>query len=259
MLLFMMRFKRSKRSWISRFFGFFLLLFMMLPSSIVMAQEAGETDLPETGEQGISLLELILQGGYVMIPIFALSLIAIYVIAERWQFLKNSSMAPEPFLKSVEKMLYEGNTQSALQHCKQVDKPLGRILKQGIERLGRPISDIEDAIKNAGKREIFMLEKRMDWLATIAGVAPLIGFLGTVTGMIQAFMQIQSFRGNVNPSVLAGGIWEALITTAAGLAVGIFAYFFYNYLLSRINRMIFDLEMATTEFIELLQQPSSDN
>lgn len=208
-------------------------------------------------EEGTSLLSLLIQGGYVMIPIAILSVIAIYVIAERWQFLKNSSMDSEPFLRSVEGMLRAGETRSALNHCEQVNKPLGRILKQGIKRLGRPIADIEEGIKNAGKKEIFMLEKRMDWLATIAGVAPLIGFLGTVTGMIQAFMQIQSLQGNVNPSVLAGGIWEALITTAAGLAVGIFAYFFYNYLLSRINRMVFELEMATTEFIELLQKPAS--
>jgi biopolymer transport protein ExbB len=123
--------------------------------------------------------------------------------------------------------------------------------------LGRPIGDIQESIKNAGKKEIFLLEKKMDWLATIAGVAPLLGFLGTVTGMIQAFMQIQSLQGNVNPSVLAGGIWEALVTTAAGLAVGIFAYFFYNFLLSKINRLVFDLEMASRDFIELLQKPKT--
>ncbi|MFW6348666.1 MAG: MotA/TolQ/ExbB proton channel family protein [Cyclonatronaceae bacterium] len=233
-----------------------MTFFLLLPAGLRAQENDNDMELPEGGEEGISLLELLLQGGFVMIPILLLSLIAIYVIAERWRFLKNASMEPEAFLQSVENMLRSGDTKAALQHCQQVDKPLGRILKQGIERLGRPISDIEEAIKNGGKREIFMLEKRMDWLATIAGVAPLIGFLGTVTGMIQAFMQIQSLRGNVNPSVLAGGIWEALITTAAGLAVGIFAYFFYNYLLSRINRMIFELEMATTEFIELLQKPS---
>ncbi len=208
-------------------------------------------------DEGVNLLHLLIQGGYVMIPITILSLIGIYVIAERWKFLKNSSMEPAPFLASVEQMLRAGETRAALSYCDQVDKPLGRILKQGINRLGRPIADIEEAIKNAGKKEIFLLEKRMDWLATIAGVAPLLGFLGTVTGMIQAFMQIQSLQGNVNPSVLAGGIWEALVTTAAGLAVGIFAYFFYNYLLSRINRMVFELEMATTEFVELLQKPAS--
>ncbi|MCH8568625.1 MAG: MotA/TolQ/ExbB proton channel family protein [Balneolales bacterium] len=228
-------------------------------ANIVLATLIQNNDAEElvAGEETLSLFELLIQGGFIMIPIGILSLVAIYVIAERWQFLKNSSMEADPFLASVENMLRAGETKAALSHCEQVNKPLGRILKQGISRLGRPISDIEEAIKNAGKKEIFMLEKRMDWLATIAGVAPLIGFLGTVTGMIQAFMQIQSLQGNVNPSVLAGGIWEALITTAAGLAVGIFAFFFYNYLLSKINRMVFELEMATTEFIELLQKPAS--
>lgn len=203
-----------------------------------------------------SLFYILLQGGYIMIPIGLLSILAIFVIAERWRVLNNSQMDNEKFLGTVEDMLKEGSTRQAIRYCEEVDKPLSRILKQGIKRLGRPILDIEDAIKNAGKREIHQLEKKMDWLATIAGVAPLLGFLGTVTGMIQAFMEIQSLQGNVNPSVLAGGIWEALITTAAGLAVGIFAFFFYNYLISRINRMVFDLEVSTTEFIELLQKPT---
>ncbi len=239
--------------------NFFFTWALSLASLPTLQENANDT--LATGmameEEGLSLLHLLVQGGYVMIPIAILSIVAIYVIAERWKFLKNSSMETEPFLASVEQMLRAGETRAAISHCDQVDKPLGRILKQGISRLGRPIADIEEAIKNAGKKEIFLLEKRMDWLATIAGVAPLLGFLGTVTGMIQAFMQIQSLQGNVNPSVLAGGIWEALITTAAGLAVGIFAYFFYNYLLSRINRMVFDLEMATTDFVELLQKPAS--
>ena len=110
-----------------------------------------------------------------------------------------------------------------MQYCDSFDKPLARIIKAGIKRLGRPIRDIEDAIDNAGKKEIFFLEKKMNWLATIAGVAPLLGFTGTVTGMIEAFMDIQSLQGNVNPSALAGGIWEALLTTAAGMAVAIVA------------------------------------
>ncbi|AXJ00599.1 outer membrane transport energization protein ExbB [Cyclonatronum proteinivorum] len=232
--------------------------FLFAISLLQSADENADVTLPAqlSEDGGMSLLQLLMQGGYVMIPITILSFVAIYVIAERWKFLKGCVMPAAPFLKAVEDMLRNGETRAALNHCEQVDKPLGRILKQGISRLGRPIADIEEGIKNAGKKEIFMMEKRMDWLATIAGVAPLIGFLGTVTGMIQAFMQIQSLQGNVNPSVLAGGIWEALVTTAAGLAVGIFAYFFYNYLLSRINRMVFELEMATTEFIELLQKPA---
>ncbi len=206
--------------------------------------------------EGMSLLEIFMQGGFVMIPIFLLSLLAIYVIAERWRVLRNSTLDSVHFLETVENMLKAGDTQRAITYCDEMDRPLARILKQGIKRLGRPLRDIEEAIKNAGKKETYYLEKKMDWLATVAGVAPLLGFLGTVTGMIQAFMQIQGLEGQVNPSVLAGGIWEALITTASGLAVGIIAYGFYNFLTGKINRMVFDLETSTTEFLDLLQRPA---
>lgn len=205
----------------------------------------------------MSFFDILSQGGILMIPLFLLSIIAIYVIAERWRTLNNSKMDINQILNSIETLLKSGSQERAIQYCEQFDKPLARILKAGIRRLGRPIQSIEDAIHNAGKKEIYHLEKRMNWLATISGVAPLIGFTGTVTGMIRAFMDIQSLQGNVNPSVLAGGIWEALITTATGLIVGIIAYGFYNYLLGKINRMIFELENASADFVELLQVPSA--
>jgi len=207
-------------------------------------------------DTSMSFFEILAQGGVLMIPLFILSVLAIYVIAERWRTLENSRMDIAAMLNNIESLLKSGSQQRAIQYCEEFDKPLARILKSGIRRLGRPIRDIEESIRNAGKKEIYMLEKRMNWLATIAGVAPLIGFTGTVTGMIRAFMDIQSLQGNVNPSVLAGGIWEALITTAAGLIVGIIAYGFYNFLLGKINRMIFELENASADFIDLLQTPS---
>lgn len=208
-------------------------------------------------DESMSILGLLAEGGVLMIPLFLLSILAVYVIAERWRSLNNSRMEIDGFLRTIEGMLKDGDRQRALTYCDGIDKPLARILKAGIRRLGRPIRDIEDAIRNAGKKEIFHLEKRMNWLATIAGVAPLIGFTGTVTGMIEAFMDIQSLQGNVNPSVLAGGIWEALITTATGLIVGIIAYGFYNFLLGKINRMVHELENASADFIDLLQAPSA--
>ncbi|CAN5170746.1 MotA/TolQ/ExbB proton channel family protein [soil metagenome] len=207
-------------------------------------------------DTSMSFLEILTQGGFLMIPLFILSVLAIYVIAERWRTLENSRMDIAAMLNNIESLLKSGSQQRAIQYCEEFDKPLARILKSGIRRLGRPIRDIEESIRNAGKKEIFLLEKRMNWLATIAGVAPLIGFTGTVTGMIRAFMDIQALQGNVNPSVLAGGIWEALITTATGLIVGIIAYGFYNFLLGKINRMIFELENASADFIDLLQTPS---
>ena len=207
-------------------------------------------------QENMSMLELLAEGGILMIPLFILSLVAIYVIAERWRSLNNSRIEVDGFLRTVENMLKDGDRERALTYCDGIDKPLARILKAGIRRLGRPISDIEGAISNAGKKEIYHLEKRMNWLATIAGVAPLVGFTGTVTGMIEAFMDIQSLQGNVNPSVLAGGIWEALITTATGLIVGIIAYGFHNFLLGKINRTVHELENASADFVELLNAPS---
>jgi len=204
----------------------------------------------------ISFFDLMVEGGVLMIPILVLFLISIYVIAERWSALSRSHTDTTPFLNTIEGMLKSAKQGEAVAYCEDFDKPLARIIKAGIKRLGRPIRDIEDAIDNAGKKEIFFLEKRMNWLATIAGVAPLIGFTGTVTGMIEAFMDIQSLQGNVNPSALAGGIWEALITTAAGLIVGLIAFGFYNFLLGKINRSIFELENASADFIDLLQSPA---
>lgn len=207
-------------------------------------------------DASMSFFEVLSQGGILMIPLFVLSILAIYVIAERWRTLENSRMDVNTMLNNIESLLKSGSQQRAIQYCEEFDKPLARILKSGIRRLGRPIRDIEEAIHNAGKKEIYQLEKRMNWLATIASVAPLIGFTGTVTGMIRAFMDIQSLQGNVNPSVLAGGIWEALITTAAGLVVGIIALGFYNYLVGKVNRMVFELENASADFVDLLQAPS---
>jgi biopolymer transport protein ExbB len=210
--------------------------------------------LPET--ESMNLLSMFTDGGILMYPILFCLFVTVYVIAERWRFLSNSSLDSDKVIESIETMLTTGSPQQALDYLEQLNKPLSRILTKGIRRLGKSITDIEDAIHIAGKKEIYLLENKLDWLATVAGVAPLIGFLGTVTGMISAFQQIQGLEGNVNPSVLAGGIWEALITTAFGLGVGIIAFGFYNYLLARVNRMVFDLENASAEFIELLQNPA---
>lgn len=225
------------------------LLFLFFQDTLNLAQVATKAD-------DTSFLTMFTDGGFLMYPILISLIIAVYVIAERWRFLSNSAADSDKIIETIENMLTTGTPLQTMEYLDQVDKPISRILKKGIHRLGKSITDIEDAIRTAGKKEIYLLENKMDWLATIAGVAPLVGFLGTVTGMIDAFQQIQGLEGNVNPSVLAGGIWEALITTAFGLGVGIIAFGFYNYLLARINRLVFDLENASAEFIELLQNPA---
>jgi biopolymer transport protein ExbB len=230
----------------------------MHPLLIFLQDTTAVDSLMAMQEETTSFFDLLVEGGVLMIPIAILFMIGMYVIVERWRALNRSHVDPDKFLGTIENMLTsgKGGAKNAMDYCDEFNKPISRIIKAGIRRLGRPIRDIEDAIDNAGKKEIFFLEKRMNWLATIAGVAPLLGFTGTVTGMIEAFMDIQSLQGNVNPSVLAGGIWEALITTAAGLIVGLIAYGFYNFLLGKINRSIFELENASADFLDLLQSPA---
>ncbi|SHK03199.1 MotA/TolQ/ExbB proton channel family protein [Rhodothermus profundi] len=203
----------------------------------------------------MSLLDILVQGGWVMLPIGLLSLLTIYLFVERLITLQRAQIDPRQIMDRVRDYVEAGDIRGALAYCEAQDKPITRILRRGLERLGRPIAEIRDAVEAAGKYEAFELEKRMDILASIAGIAPMLGFLGTVTGMIEAFQQIQNLQGNVNPSVLAGGIWEALLTTAFGLVVGILALFGHNFLLTRINRLVNDMERSATDFIDLLQEP----
>jgi len=205
----------------------------------------------------MSLLDILVLGGWVMIPLILLSILTIYLLIERIYTIRQAASNPGVITDRVREFVRNGNVEAAIQYCEQKDVPITRILKQGLERLGRPISEIQDAVQAAGKHETFDLEKRTNLLASIAGIAPMLGFFGTVVGMIRAFQQIQNLQGNVNPSVLAGGIWEALITTAAGLLVGILALFSYNFLMGRIRRISNDMERSATDFIDLLQEPVS--
>lgn len=209
-----------------------------------------------TTPEPLTFLDILFKGGWVMVPILLLSVIAVFLVVERLYTLRKSKMGNNPdLLLQIRDYIKMGDIRGSIAYCQRQSSPIGRILIRGLERLGRPISDIQDAVQAAGKYEAYNLTKRTDLLASIAGIAPMLGFLGTVFGMISAFQQIQNLQGNVNPSVLAGGIWEALVTTGAGLAVGIIALFFYNFLLNRINRVITNMELAATEFIDLLQEP----
>ena len=209
--------------------------------------------------QGTSLLDVLVLGGWVMIPLVLLSILTIYLLVERLITIRRASSNPEAITDRVRNYVRNGDVEGAITYCSKKDVPITRILKQGLERLGRPISEIQDAVQAAGKHETYELEKRTNLLASIAGIAPMLGFFGTVVGMIKAFQEIQNLQGNVNPSVLAGGIWEALVTTAAGLLVGILALFSYNFLIGRIRRLTNDMERSATDFIDLLQEPVSSS
>lgn len=206
--------------------------------------------------QSTSLLETLARGGWVMLFIALLSLGALFLFVERILTIRRAKKDPALVTDRIRDYVQAGDIEGALSYCDAEDTPSTRVLRQGLERLGRPISEIQDAVQAAGKHEAFELEKRTGLLATIAAIAPMLGFLGTVTGMIKAFQEVQRLQGNVNPSVLAGGIWEALLTTAAGLFVGILALAGYNFLLERINRLVNDMEQSATHFIDLLQEPA---
>ncbi|WP_263788650.1 MotA/TolQ/ExbB proton channel family protein [Salinibacter grassmerensis] len=232
----------------------------LLTAATALPQQVAPTALDTTqtaSGQAASLLDILVLGGWVMVPLVLLSVLTIYLLVERLITIRQANSDPEAITDRVREFVRSGNVEDAIQYCEDKNVPITRILQQGLERLGRPISEIQDAVQAAGKHETFDLEKRTNLLASIAGIAPMLGFFGTVVGMIRAFQQIQNLQGNVNPSVLAGGIWEALITTAAGLLVGILALFSYNYLMGRIRRLSNDMERSATDFIDLLQEPVS--
>ena len=223
---------------------------------LFLQDSLGPASQAASGAESQSLLDAMLLSGWVMIPILLLSILAIYLFIERMLTIRRAKADPEIITDRVRDYVHAGDIEGALAYCDSENTPITHILRQGLERLGRPISEIQDAVQAAGKHEAFELEKRTDLLATVAGIAPMLGFLGTVTGMIDAFQEVQRLQGNVNPSVLAGGIWEALLTTAAGLVVGIIALAFYNFLRGRIDRLVNDMERTATDFIDLLQEPA---
>jgi len=207
------------------------------------------------GQDAVSYIELLLKGGYMMIPIFILSIAAIYIFVERSRTISSAAKVPSGFTNNIRKAVASGDISGAKMLCSQSNTPIARMIEKGVSRLGSPLKNIEVSIENVGKIEIYRLEKNLSLLATISGVAPMMGFLGTVTGMIQAFIAIAQEEGSVSPKLLSSGIYEAMITTAAGLLVGIIAYLGYNYLVNRLQKVIHMMEYTSIDFIDLLQEP----
>ncbi len=200
----------------------------------------------------MSLLSILAKGGWLMIPLALFSLIALGIFIERMLVLRKTQINLKAFLLKLSQRLGNRDIQGALMLCASTPSPIAKVLESGIRRYNQSREEIKEAIESAGRAEIYQLERGFGALATIAGVAPLTGFLGTVTGMIQAFMRIQELGGNVNATVLAGGIWEALITTAAGLVVGILTLLAYNYLVGRVQRFVFELEVSSNNLLDVL-------
>tara|TARA_Y100001934_G_scaffold179107_1_gene211891 strand:- start:1813 stop:2502 length:690 start_codon:yes stop_codon:yes gene_type:complete len=211
---------------------------------------------PIVEEKTLSIIELISSGGIggniIMGTLTLISIYAIYILFERYSTIKKASIEDESFLKSIKNFVEQKDIQAAKTLCRNTDNPVSRMIEKGIDRIDKPMTDISAAIENQGKLEVYKMENNLANLATIAGAAPMIGFLGTVIGMIVAFHEMASAGGNIDVEMLSKGIYTAMVTTVGGLIVGIIAYIAYNFLVSKIDKVIFQLEDRTTEFLDLL-------
>jgi biopolymer transport protein ExbB len=203
----------------------------------------------------LSVMDLALKGGWIMAVLALLSVVAVYIFVERWLTLRKADNEEKYFMNEIKEHIHHSRLKEAMALCKRQDTPSARMIEKGISRLGKPLNDIHAAIENVGNLEVSRLEKNLTALATIAGVAPMLGFLGTVMGMVTAFYDMAKAGNNIDIQLLSTGIYQAMITTVGGLIVGIAAYVGYNFLVGRIDRIIFKLEARTTEFLDLLNEP----
>ena len=224
------------------------MLTTLLQSGLDQAVET----VPQPQEMTMSLFDLFLKGGALMWVLLALSIIAIYILGKKWWMIRKAGKIDGNFIREIRSLMHDGKTKSAISLCSRYDSPVARMVEKGIERAGRPLPDIQTAIENTANIEVARLEKGLPTLATIAGGAPMIGFLGTVMGMVQAFFNMASAGNNIDITLLSGGIYVAMITTVGGLIVGIIAYFGYDYLTSQISDLVFKMESTTIDFMDLL-------
>ena len=211
-----------------------------------------------TSPERITLWDMALNGGWIMLVLVLLLVLAIYIFVERFLTLNGALKGKddELFIEQIRQHVHEGDVEAARNLAKQTETPLGRMISKGFSRLGRPLPDIQAAIENEGQLEVARLEKHVSYVATVASLGPMIGFLGTVTGMITAFQDMAHAGNNIDISVLSTGIYEAMVTTVGGLIVGIICYFLNNLLVSRINKVVFELEVRANEFMDLLHEPA---
>ncbi len=200
--------------------------------------------------------QLFLEGGWLMWPLLLLGGVVVYIFVERFVAIRKASKWDPRFIKRVRDLIYDGKMAAAFDLCRSTDSPIARMVGKGVERMGRPMGDVQNAIENIANLEVAKLERGLPALASIAGGAPMIGFLGTVLGLVKTFIDMSAAGGAIDLSMLADGMYVAMITTVAGLMVGIPAFFGYNYLVSRIERLVFQLEANSIAFMDMLNQPA---
>ena len=224
----------------------------MLSTFLQTAVDAVEMT-PVQEELSFSLISMAAKGGWLMLVLLALSIIAIYIFGKKWWAIRQAGRIDRNFIKDVDNYLAEGKVRSARALCKRSDTPIARMIEKGVERIDKPLSDIRIAVENVANVEVAKLEKGLPALATIAGGAPMIGFLGTVMGMVQAFFNMAQAGNNIDITLLSGGIYTAMITTVGGLIVGILAYFGYNFLTSQVTSLVAKMEASSIEFLDAAQ------
>ncbi|MCK5825069.1 MAG: MotA/TolQ/ExbB proton channel family protein [Ichthyobacteriaceae bacterium] len=230
-----------------------------------MIFQSAQNGLAEAGQEAVSaentlsIMELITSGGVggqlIMFTLFILSIIAVYIFVERFSAIKKAGKMDNDFMNNISDNVHSGRLEAAKILCQQEGTPVARMLEKGISRIGKPLEDINTAIENTGKLEVFKLESNVSTLATISGAAPMIGFLGTVIGMILAFHEMAAAGGQIDVEMLSHGIYTAMTTTVAGLIVGIFAFIAFNLLVVRVDKVVHKMEASTTEFMDLLNEP----
>ena len=208
--------------------------------------------------QSISILEMATKGGWIMAVLLVLSIVALFIFGKKWWMIAQAGKIDKNFMNDIRDYIHDGKIKSAQTLCSKFDTPVARMIETGIARIGRPLSDIQAAVDNVGNAEIARLEKGLPYLATIAGGAPMLGFLGTVIVMVQAFFNMANAGSNVDITLLSGGIYTAMITTVGGLLVGIVGYFGYNFLSAKVSDVVFKMESTTIEFMDLLNEPASE-
>ena len=224
----------------------------MLSTFLQTTADAVEA-VPVQEELSFSLISMAAKGGWLMLVLLALSIIAIYIFGKKWWAIRQAGKIDKNFIKDVDNYLAEGKVRSARALCRRSDSPVARMIEKGVERIDKPLSDIRIAVENVANVEVAKLEKGLPALATIAGGAPMIGFLGTVMGMVQAFFNMAQAGNNIDITLLSGGIYTAMITTVGGLIVGILAYFGYNFLTSQVTSLVAKMEAASIEFLDAAQ------
>lgn len=226
------------------------LLSVLLLQIDTVAKAAGTTAQPES----ISLLYLLKEGGVLMIPLFICSVLLVYVFAERYMAIRKASKLDPTFMSRIREHITSGNMQGAKSLCRNTEGPVARMIDKGLNRIGKPADQIEKSMENTGKLEVYKLEKNLSILSTIAGIAPMFGFLGTIAGMIILFYNIQ--HQGFSLENIAGGIYTKMVTSAVGLIIGLMAYVAHNYLNAQINKNVNKMEAASVEFLDILQEPA---